>query len=153
MAMFPNHYCPQHIEHEAEYIAKREQFASQHSKTYERHYNLVTRKRNEVKAEQDSFYHTKQWQSLRAEVLARDNHLDQYALLQGEVKQGNLVDHIVPIEYAPELKDDVNNLATTTVASHKVKTSWEQSYYGTGQGNQLKQVAMIKNIHDLPCFK
>ncbi|QQB26684.1 hypothetical protein [Leuconostoc pseudomesenteroides] len=45
--------------------------------------------------ERIAFYQTKQWKRLRKQVIERDNGLDQYALRDGLVVPGKLVDHIV----------------------------------------------------------
>ena len=59
------------------------------------------------------------------------------------------VDHIVPIEYAPNLKAELSNLATTCSKCHNAKTTWEREYYGTGKDNQLKSVVKIDNIKEV----
>jgi len=132
----PHYYCPKHIDQEAAYLASRERWARGHDADYQHKYNTVTRNRNATKTAQYKFYRTRQWQELRKLVLDRDNHLDQYALGAGIVQVGTVVDHIVPFEIAPELHDKASNLITCSAESHKLKTAWEQSYYGTGIGNQ-----------------
>ncbi|WP_312068611.1 HNH endonuclease [Leuconostoc lactis] len=108
---------------------------------YDKTYN-VKRSHDADTKERIKFYNTKQWKQLRQQVIARDNGLDQYALRDGLVVPGKLVDHIVPIEFAPELKDDINNLVLTSMASHKAKTEWEQTYYGTGKKNAINKSAV-----------
>lgn len=100
-----------------------------------------------TKREQYAFYKSSVWtKSLRPQVLERDNHLCQYCLLNGKYTPGNTVDHVVPIEYDPTLKDDIANLATSCRDCHKLKTEWEQEYYGTGSHNQLKQMPVINDV-------
>lgn len=111
----------------------------------------ASRKMDSKVSERLAFYHTKQWKQLRKQVIERDNGLDQYALCDGLVVPGKLVDHIVPIEFAPELKDDINNLVLTSMASHKAKTDWEQRYYGTGKGNKINKSAVrVRDIKFIP---
>lgn len=117
---------------------------------YDKTYN-VKRSHDADTKERIKFYNTKQWKQLRQQVIARDNGLDQYALRDGLIVPGKLVDHIVPIEVAPELKDDINNLVLTSMASHRLKTEWEQLYYGTGKNNQLnKDAVKVKDIKYIP---
>ncbi|MCX2455634.1 HNH endonuclease signature motif containing protein [Lacticaseibacillus nasuensis] len=80
----------------------------------------------------------------------RDQHVDQYALTAYQVVQATTVDHIVPIEVAPELRDDPDNLIACTARTNRIKTEWEQEYYGTGQNNQLTGNKFITNARELP---
>lgn len=117
---------------------------------YDKTYN-VKRSHDADTKERIKFYNTKQWKQLRQQVIARDNGLDQYALRDGLIVPGKLVDHIVPIEVAPELKDDINNLVLTSMASHRLKTDWEQTYYGTGNYNKINVDAIrVKDIKYIP---
>ncbi len=127
---FSEMYCGTHI-------ALHPRDAVKYDKTYN-----VKRSHDADTKERIKFYNTKQWKQLRQQVIARDNGLDQYALRDGLVVPGKLVDHIVPIEFAPELKDDINNLVLTSMASHKAKTEWEQTYYGTGKKNAINKSAV-----------
>ncbi|MCT3297079.1 HNH endonuclease, partial [Lactiplantibacillus pentosus] len=43
MVAFPDHYCQQHYEHEAEYLASRQRWARSNDKQYTHKYNTVTR--------------------------------------------------------------------------------------------------------------
>ncbi|MCC4323663.1 HNH endonuclease [Limosilactobacillus reuteri] len=142
MVQFPNHYCPKHFEHEAEYLANRQRWARSHSKNYQHKYNTVKRYRDKDKSDQYEFYRTKQWQSLRREVLDRDHYMCQYC---GH-PNSNTVDHIVPIEYDTSLKDNVDNLAVICRRCHRLKTDWEHRWYGTGVGNQRKQASELHDI-------
>ena len=117
---------------------------------YDKSYN-TRRNRDSDTKKRIAFYNTKQWKQLRQQVIDRDNGLDQYALRDGLIVPGKLVDHIVPIEVAPELKDDINNLVLTSMASHRLKTEWEQTYYGTGKYNKINPDAIkVKDIKYIP---
>lgn len=142
MVKLPDHYCREHYKHEAEYLAKRQRWARSHGKSYQRKYNTQARRRDDTKSAQYHFYRTKHWQSLRHEVLDRDHYICQYC---GR-PNSKTVDHIVPIEYDQSLISDDNNLATTCRACHRVKTDWEQDYYGTGQHGKLKAVEEIRDV-------
>lgn len=147
MVELPDHYCAEHYEHEAEYLANRQKWSRSHSKSYTHRYNTVTRNRSDSKSKQYQFYRSRQWVALRQQVLERDTYLCQYCRVQGKLTPNSrTVDHIVPIEFDSTTQASVNNLVTTCAACHRMKTDWEQSYYGTGQGNSLKPVKPIRDI-------
>ncbi len=146
MVKLPDHYCQQHYEHEAEYLANRQHWARSHDKAYQHRYNTQTRNRNTTKHNQYEFYHSKQWQGLRQQALDRDHYMCRYC---GQ-PDSNTVDHIVPIEYDPSLQANIENLATICRKCHRLKTDWEHSWYGTGIGNRRKQVA---ELHDVLSIK
>lgn len=148
--LVPHWYCPKHIDQEAAYLATRERWARGHDSNYQHKYNTITRNRTADKREQYDFYRSAEWQRLRKFVLDRDQHVDQYALTAYQVVQATTVDHIVPIEVAPELRDDPDNLIACTARTNRIKTEWEQEYYGTGQGNQLTGNKFITNARELP---
>lgn len=142
-AVLPDHYCTKHITHEAEYQAQREKYRQRHTtRATTWHYNHVTRYRNSTKSEQNKFYHSREWQSLRTLVLQRDFSLCKYC----RINPGNIVDHIVPIEWDQSKMRDINNLVTCCRDCHAKKTRWEQRYYGTGLHNTLKDVPAITDI-------
>ena len=145
MVQLPNHYCAKHHEHEAEYLANRQRWARAHSKQYQHKYNNVTRYRNDTKSKQYQFYKTRIWSVLRQQALDRDHYVCQYC---GQ-PNSKTVDHIVPIEYDQQRMASIDNLATICRECHRKKTQWEQSYYGTGQGNQLKSVPEVRNIFEI----
>lgn len=140
MVKFPDHYCAKHYEHEAEYLANRQRWARAHDQAYQRKYNTVTRNRDATKSEQYQFYRTRTWAHLRQQALDRDHYVCQYC---GR-PNSRTVDHVVPYEYDPSLKDDLTNLAVICAACHRRKTKWEQGYYGTGQGRKLQRVAEVR---------
>lgn len=142
MVQFPNHYCKEHFEHEAEYLASRQRWARAHSKQYQHKYNTHKRYRNDVKTEQYQFYRSRQWQELRRQVLDRDHYVCCYC---GK-PNSRTVDHVVPIEFDQHRKASIDNLATICRDCHRLKTQWEQSYYGTGAGHDLKDVPEIQSV-------
>lgn len=152
MALHPNHYCNKHIEKEQDYLDSRQKWVNKNKSNYQKKYNTINRYRSEQKIEQTKFYRSKQWQTIRSFVLERDHYLCQYCKLVGRVKQGNIGEHIVPIEFEPSLIDDDSNICCSCRDCHKIKTDWEREYYFERDGSK-KNVAMIKNILDLPCFK
>lgn len=129
----PNQYCQNHSN-----------LKSSRSE-YNRVYNATVRQKAN-KLEQYRFYRSRIWKSLRAGVLERDMYLCQYCKAQGRVKPGNIVDHIIPIEYDASLRADITNLATTCKECHNAKTKWEHEYYGTGLENEKKEVAKLTNL-------
>lgn len=133
-AMMPNHYCRKHIAHEKE-LQERNNFYRFHrynNSARQRYYNKVVRNRNPIKAEQNKFYHSKQWKDMRSIILKRDYSLCQYCKALGIVKEGNVIDHILPVERFPEHMKDLKNLVTCCSACHYWKTRFEEKYYGTG---------------------
>lgn len=73
-------------------------------------------------------------------------------MARGRMTPGKIVDHIILYEFDPSKRDDMSNLATTCSVCHTAKTRWEQDYYGTGTGNELKNVASVPDIEYLPDF-
>lgn len=142
MVQYPDHYCTRHHEHEAEYLANRQRWARAHQANYQRKYNHLTRNRNVSKSDQYKFYRTRTWSSLRKQVLERDHYLCRYC----HKPNSRTVDHTVPIEYDSTRKADITNLATICRQCHRLKTDWEQSYYGTGQGNELRDVTPVTDL-------
>ena len=134
MVQYPNYYCPTHIN---EQVDRR---ADNHL------YNTTTRKRNKDKQDQYKFYRSKEWKSIREAILLRDTYLCQYCKQVGTVNPGNIVDHIVPYEYWTDGKTDQANLVTCCKVCHNVKTKWERAYYGTGLGNDKKEVAKVTDL-------
>lgn len=132
-ALMPNHYCRAHSKYEKEYREKREAFAKKKQSRQSRwRYNHITRYRNPIKADQNKFYHSKQWKTMRNIVLKRDYNLCQYCKALGVVKEGNVIDHILPVERFPEHMKDLKNLVTCCNNCHYWKTRFEEQYYGTG---------------------
>lgn len=149
MVAFPNHYCQQHYEHEAEYLASRQRWARSNDKQYTHKYNTVIRYRNEGKRQQYNFYRTRQWSHLRQRVLERDHYLCAYCKAQGVITPAKTVDHVRPVEAFPDDKDNINNLAVICRECHYKKTEFEQKYYGCGQGNTITGAKPIDNINEL----
>lgn len=152
MVELPDHYCSEHYEHEAEYLASREKWArgNQRDQHKTHIYNTVTRNRSEVKQEQYSFYRTRQWSHLRQQVLDRDHYLCRYCQAIGKLTPNSkIADHIRPVETFPDDKDNINNLATICRQCHALKTKFEQKYYGCGQGNIPTDAKPIDDINEL----
>jgi 5-methylcytosine-specific restriction endonuclease McrA len=64
------------------------------------------------------FYKSAAWQKCRAFVLIRDNHLCQPCLRRKKLTPANTVHHIVPLEEAPEIALDPDNLESICPACH-----------------------------------
>lgn len=135
-AFVPNHYCSKHIAKEEEYRKERAKFEHRYSTPQSKQsrwkYNHVTRYRNETKAKQNKFYHTRQWQRFRKIVFERDYHMCQYCKARGVIREGNIVDHVLPVELYPNKMKDIDNLVTCCSNCHYWKTRFEEQYYGTG---------------------
>lgn len=98
MVIRPAIYCGNHQAMEQQEKEKRKEYDRIRYQTY----NYKRNNMNRMKSEQNKFYHTKQWRSIREIVLRRDNYLCQYCLKHGRVRKGNIGDHIVPYEVEPE---------------------------------------------------
>ncbi|MCT3020869.1 HNH endonuclease [Pediococcus pentosaceus] len=148
MCLLPKHYCPKHVEHEKEYLATRAKWQNLgHNKAKAHQYNTVVRNRSSDKREQYNFYRTRQWAYLRQRVLDRDNYLCQYCRVIGKlIPDSKTVDHIIPVEVKPSDKANECNLAVICRPCHYKKTEWERKYYGTGNGNELKDVEPIEDV-------
>ena len=68
--------------------------------------------------EKNNFYHSQQWKSVVAQVKARANGLDEYALAQGYLERGSVVHHIYPIDERPDLKLAIENLIYVSAQNH-----------------------------------
>lgn len=155
MVEYPFHYCAIHKSEEVAYNESRRKWSEANS---QRRYKEYDRQRQSSvgKSEQHAFYQTKQWHTLREVVLRRDNYLCQYCKTHGRIREGVIIDHVVPYEVEPWNKSNVENLATCCRSCHYRKTMWEQKYYGTGQSNKNKKIEKIipvRKISDVPDFK
>ena len=130
---YDEHFCDIHKHLESDYLSRINKRASRYR------YNKYDRQR---KADQYAFYRDDTWKHIRLLVLGRDHHICQYC---GAINS-NTVDHIVPYEYDPTRKLDESNLVTSCRQCHRVKTAWQQAYYGTGKQNELRNVPVIDDI-------
>ncbi|MDA5537984.1 HNH endonuclease [Streptococcus thermophilus] len=117
---------------EAAYIEERQ--------TYSRtRYNKRVRNRDDESKERYAFYRSRTWSSIRKIALERDSYLCQYCLTLGTVTPDSRIgDHVTPVEIAPEIKTDINNVVATCRSCDNTKRTLEQDIYGTGQ-NRIKQ--------------
>lgn len=134
---WPARYCAQHKSFEAAADEKKRDYWK---------YNHITRNLSVSKREQYKFYKTQQWKHLRQLVLDRDYYLCQYCKARGRLTQGNIVDHVVPIEVDVSREADETNLAVICRNCHRMKTQWEQHYYGCGAGNSFTGKPLIQDI-------
>jgi 5-methylcytosine-specific restriction enzyme A len=83
-----------------------------------------------TKEQKKKFYKSKEWASVRAEALARDNFECQSCKENGRVKTKNAqsnkhkqldVDHVLEIEERPDLALDLDNLKTLCIKCHNDK--------------------------------
>lgn len=148
LVALPHVYCLQHRDKEAVYFEQRQKWHRARDNKHKQFvYNTITRNRDDIKQQQYLFYRSKRWTSLRKQALARDHYLCQYCLAQGITTPAKTVDHTVPIEWEPSRKADLENLVTICSHCHRLKTNWEQSYYGTGKNQKLKR--NVKAITDV----
>jgi 5-methylcytosine-specific restriction protein A len=81
----------------------------------------------------------KSWRELRAEVLAEEPYCRDCAR-RGIERRATMVDHIVSIREAPELRLERSNLQALCFPCHQRKTN--QSENGFGLGGDLKNFAL-----------
>lgn len=128
----PRLFCDRHKSLEATYKEERQKYSRSR-------YNKRTRNRNEETKQRFAFYRSKTWSSIRKNVLERDCYLCQYCLALGVITpNARIGDHMTPVEIAPELKTDTNNIVATCRHCDNVKRTLENEIYGTGQNREAK---------------
>lgn len=76
---------------------------------------MVNRK---YKTDYDGFYHSKEWQAVRRQVLARDSYLCQVCKRAGRITPASTVHHITPVRVDYSKRLDPTNLETICPACH-----------------------------------
>lgn len=132
-------FCTSHRDDEIRY-ERSNQYMQQ------KMYSKIKRYAEPDKAEQNKFYHTKKWRSLRNIVINRDLNLCQYCRVNGKLTEGKIVDHIMPSELFAGHRADLENLVYCCQSCHHYKTIWEQHYYGTGKNNKRTGNPPIRDI-------
>ncbi|MED1881078.1 HNH endonuclease [Brevibacillus borstelensis] len=66
----------------------------------------------------DQFYHSKEWQRVREQVLIRDHYLCQHCLKQKRVTKAEMVHHIHPLREHWHLRLVPSNLISLCNACH-----------------------------------
>lgn len=66
----------------------------------------------------DTFYHSKEWKSLRRLALQRDNYLCQECLKRGDITPASTVHHIKPLRIDRGEALKLENLETVCTACH-----------------------------------
>lgn len=67
----------------------------------------------------DAFYSTSAWLAARERVLMRDDHLCRRCARRGQIRVGDTVHHITPLEDAPALALTESNLETVCRKCHE----------------------------------
>lgn len=80
---------------------------------------MVTSRRYKVKY--DSFYHSKEWQVVRRQVLDRDHYLCQVCKRAGRITPASTVHHITPVRVDYSKRLDPANLETICPACHNAE--------------------------------
>lgn len=80
---------------------------------------MVTDRRYKVKY--DSFYHSKEWQAVRRQVLDRDHYLCQVCKRAGRITPAGTVHHITPLRVDYSKRLDPANLETICPACHNAE--------------------------------
>lgn len=111
-------YCPEH--------AKLHQWSGgskKVTKDYYKRYNEVTRDQ-----EANSFYHSKEWQEIRKQVLIANFYSDSVTGLPAVNGERLIVDHIIPLKLLGTNEDRLNpdNLWVLSQHVHSIKSSMEK---------------------------
>lgn len=84
--------------------------------------NKITHFHQPTEEEVMTFYHSKEWQSVRIDILKRDYGNDQVELRERHrIKKGNTVHHIYPLRDYWELRAEPDNLEVVSPANHNVE--------------------------------
>lgn len=95
-------YCEEHA-----YKAKQEEAERQ------RFYDTHVRDKRIVE-----FYHTREWLTIRQQVLARDYYLCQECLKEKRIRRADTVHHIVPVKENWAKRLDLSNLVSLCHECH-----------------------------------
>lgn len=66
----------------------------------------------------NEFYHSRQWEHLRARILRRDGYQCRICRRYGRLRQATTVHHIKHLDEYPELALDPSNLVSVCTACH-----------------------------------
>lgn len=91
---------------------------------------VAQRERESGRASSDQRGYDHRWRKLKAWVLNRDGHLCQECKANGQLVPTNLVDHIVPIAVAPELRLVAENCQALCVKCNTRKYHEDKQKYG-----------------------
>ncbi|TYS50095.1 HNH endonuclease [Bacillus infantis] len=81
-----------------------------------------------------AFYKSTPWRKVREQALARDIGLCQHCLSKGRIKWADMVDHIIPIKEAWELRLVLDNLQSLCNSCHNIKTAEDKKKYARPLG-------------------
>lgn len=100
------------------------------------------KKYNRYKRQDAEFYKTKDWEEIRAAVLAKYNYLDLYEyFINDKVVSANVVHHIEELKNNKDLGMDLNNLIPL---SHKTHKKIHKLYNNKDKQQETKE--LLKNI-------
>ncbi|MEW4350438.1 HNH endonuclease [Lactiplantibacillus plantarum] len=99
-------------------------------KDHQAYYNHVKRD-----PEANTFYHTKQWQTIRDYVYSRDMATCQ--VCGNAVTDRKIVDHIHPLKASNEERLSQDNLWTLCYRCHNIKTNLEMKIADKDNGNTV----------------
>lgn len=100
------------------------------------------KKYNRYKRQDAEFYKTKDWEEVRATVLAKYNYLDLYEyFINDKVVSANVVHHIEELRNNKDLGMDLNNLIPLSYKTHK---KIHKLYNNKDKQQETKE--LLKNI-------
>lgn len=68
--------------------------------------------------ETDAIYHDKRYKRAREAALRRDEYCCQHCKRYGRMRQATITHHIKPVEIAPELAFNADNLVSLCMSCH-----------------------------------
>lgn len=105
-----------------ELVALYETYCPSHKAYSDKQYNKQVR-HNKVNKPRAVFYASKEWRSMRHQVLVSQHYLCQSCKRKGIVKQGNIVHHIIPLEDDWNKRLDKDNLEVICQTCHNKEDS------------------------------
>lgn len=86
----------------------------------------------------DKFYHSREWQAVRQQVLSRDGYLCQVCKRAGRLTPATTVHHITPVRVDPSKRLDPSNLECICKACHNQEHT-ERAKSKQAKAKQIKQ--------------
>lgn len=103
-------------------VPMSERYCEAHRREVIKHKNEVY-DHNHRNREHDRFYHSKDWKTVREQVMKDHGGLCVQCDMFGIVNDANVVDHIIPIEVDYSKRLDITNLQPLCHQHHALKTA------------------------------
>lgn len=117
--------CKEYVDISKTYCSKHENHSTkEYNKQYER-----MRKSTEEGREYKRFYDSKEWKSLRYQVLLESGFLCKICLDNGVYSEAEIGDHIIPTKVRWDLRLDRDNVQGVCKECHNKKTLEDKKKY------------------------